>query len=59
MSGWVRNKSDGTVEAHFEGDEDAVAAMVRWTHEGPSRAEVRHVEQSDAEPEGLSRFEIR
>ena len=59
MTGWVRNNSDGTVEALFEGDEDAVAAMVEWARSGPSHAEVEDVRAEDAEPEGRSGFAVR
>ena len=55
----MRNCGDGTVEAHFEGDADAVDSMVRWTNDGPSRAEVDRVDVADAEPEGLTGFVVR
>jgi acylphosphatase len=59
VSGWVRNTWDGTVEAHFEGDADAVDAMVAFAREGPRGAVVERVEVEDVEPEGLSGFAIR
>jgi acylphosphatase len=59
VTGWVRNREDGTVEAHFEGDEDAVAAMVEWARGGPPRAEVTDFEVDVAESEGLAEFEVR
>ena len=43
VSGWVRNLRDGTVEAVFEGDQDAVDAMLEWCQEGPPRARVSNV----------------
>jgi acylphosphatase len=57
VHGWVRNNDDGTVEAHFEGDPDAVAAMVEFVHEGPRAAQVKHVDVEDAAPEGLDGFQ--
>jgi acylphosphatase len=57
VRGWVRNNDDGTVEAHFEGDPEAVDAMVRFVHEGPGAAQVKHVDVEDAQPEGLDGFE--
>ncbi len=57
VSGWVRNRDDDTVEAVFEGPEDAVDGMVRWCESGPSAASVERVETSDEEPEGASGFE--
>jgi acylphosphatase len=59
VSGWVRNTPEGSVEAVFEGDSDAVDAMVRFAHEGPRGATVEKVEVADEEPEGLSGFQIR
>ena len=59
VSGWVTNRSDGAVEALFEGDADAVQAMVDFARSGPSRADVGEVEVSDQEPKGHSGFEVR
>ena len=59
VSGWVANRSDGAVEAVFEGDAGAVARLVRFCEEGPGRAEVEGIEVTDEEPEGLSGFEVR
>jgi acylphosphatase len=59
VAGWVANRGDGTVEAHFEGEPDDVAVLVDYVHHGPSGAEVDGVDVSDAEPQGLSGFETR
>jgi acylphosphatase len=59
VSGWVGNRSDGTVEAVFEGAPDAVESMVRFCHEGPRGAQVERVEVTEEEPEGLLGFAIR
>jgi acylphosphatase len=59
VAGWVRNNPDGTVEAVFEGDPDAVEAMARFAHEGPRGAIVERVEVIEEEPEGLTRFGVR
>jgi acylphosphatase len=58
VSGWVRNRGDGAVEAIFEGDRDDVEAMVRWCEAGPRGAEVSEVEVFEEAPPGLARFEI-
>jgi acylphosphatase len=55
----VRNCSDGTVEAWFEGPGEAVAQLVRWCRHGPRHATVHDVRVEDAEPAGCTRFEIR
>ncbi len=44
VKGWVRNLPDGRVEAVFEGEEEAVEAMVRWCHEGSPLSRVTGVE---------------
>jgi acylphosphatase len=52
LSGWVRNRHDGTVEALVCGERAAVAAMVVACHEGPLLARVTVIAESDAvEPE--------
>jgi acylphosphatase len=56
VAGWVRNNHDGTVEAVFEGEPDAVDAMVRFAHEGPRGAVVQRVDVIEEQPEGLSGF---
>ena len=43
LSGWVRNRSDGSVEAVFCGPEAAVRAAVELCREGPPAARVREV----------------
>jgi len=59
VSGWVRNNSDGSVEAVFEGSGDAVDAMVTVCREGPRAASVGEVDVSSEDPEGLEGFEVR
>jgi acylphosphatase len=59
VSGWACNRSDGAVEAVFEGEPEAVDSLLNFVREGPRGAEVEDVEVIDEEPEGLSGFEIR
>lgn len=59
VAGWVCNRSDGAVEAVFEGEPDDVESLVRFMREGPRGADVSDVEVNDEEPEGLSGFEVR
>ena len=46
VSGWVRNKADGTVEAVFEGDKNSVNSTIDWCKQGPpgSRVDNANVE---------------
>ena len=59
VSGWVRNCADGTVEAVFEGDPGAVAALIDFCESGPPHADVSHVEHEEEEPEGIEGFDVR
>jgi acylphosphatase len=59
VTGWARNKRDGTVEVLAEGPENRVDELVRWCHEGPSLARVSRVHETE-EPyqEEFSSFDI-
>lgn len=46
LTGWVKNRRDGTVEAVFEGDKDKVEQMIQWCHHGPPEARVKMVHVS-------------
>jgi acylphosphatase len=59
LGGFVRNTSDGRVEAAFEGDPAGVDAMVEWCRTGPSLAVVHGIEVSDEEPRGEQEFRVR
>ena len=49
VSGWVRNRRDGSVEAVVDGDAAAVAAIVAWARRGPPGALVADVAVEDAD----------
>ena len=57
LAGWVRNLPDGRVEAVFEGESQAVQALVDWCGQGPPGAAVTDVEtrweQPQDEPPGF------
>jgi acylphosphatase len=52
VTGWVRNRSDGTVEALVQGEPFAVDAIVQWAQRGPEAARVDKVEVEAADEEG-------
>ena len=59
VAGWAANRPDGTVEAVFEGDADAVERLVALCREGPGRATVEQLDVEDEPPEGLQGFSVR
>lgn len=59
VDGWVQNRSDGRVEAVFEGTADAVERMIEFCHEGSDAARVEAVDVTYEEPEGESGFRVR
>jgi acylphosphatase len=58
VAGWVRNDPDGTVEAVFEGEADAVERMLAFARNGPEGAHVETTTVEPQEPEGLQGFRI-
>jgi acylphosphatase len=59
VAGWITNRSDGKVEAVFEGPPEAVEDLVEFCREGPTAATVESLDVGDEEPEGLSGFNVR
>ena len=58
VTGWVRNRRDGTVEAIVDGATDAVDALISWARCGPPSAHVTEVRISET-TESFERFEMR
>jgi acylphosphatase len=58
LGGWVRNGSDGVVEAEFEGDESDVETIVAWCRIGPPMAQVEDVQVRDVPPTGERAFRV-
>lgn len=59
VTGWVRNRRDGTVEALFAGDPADVDEMLRRCHQGPRGALVTSVEILAEGEDAPGGFEIR
>lgn len=58
VKGWVRNLSDGRVEAWLEGEADNVHQVVQWCQTGTERADVRDLSVLQATPAHWVGFEI-
>lgn len=44
ITGWVKNRADGSVEVLAEGEEDAIKELTSWANHGPSAARVDSVD---------------
>ena len=55
LAGWIRNRHDGTVEAHAEGTPEALKAFVDWCRHGPPAAQVEDVQVDAVPPTGVDR----
>lgn len=58
LTGWVRNRADGSVEVLAQGPGGAVDALLAWARRGPPAAKVQSVEVSEGEGMFTS-FEVR
>lgn len=58
ITGWVRNRRGGSVEALIAGTPEAVESLIAWARRGPAAARVERVELSDAEG-AFASFELR
>ena len=58
VTGWVRNRRDGSVEAMVQGTPDMVAAIIDWARHGPPGALVTDLNESDGSGDYES-FETR
>jgi acylphosphatase len=60
VCGWVRNRSDGTVEALMQGDAAAAETLLAWCRRGPPAARVIEITTLDVTPDpSLVAFERR
>lgn len=51
LTGWVRNRLDGSVEAIVQGPESSIGALLRWARRGPPAARVEQVRVGNPPPE--------
>ncbi len=45
VTGWARNRKDGSVEAVIQGPEKAIAAILTWAYHGPPGARVDQIDE--------------
>ncbi|MGB9598552.1 MAG: acylphosphatase [Minisyncoccales bacterium] len=59
LNGWVRNLSDGSVEAYFEGKSNSLSRMIELMKKGPRFARVEKIEiKEESQIKGLDNFQV-
>jgi len=58
LSGWIKNTTDGQVEATVSGTDEAVAQFIDWCRQGPPRAQVTSVQATTKPDQGFSGFQV-
>ena len=58
VSGWVRNRRDGALEAELEGDAEDVLVLLDWLGHGPPGASVERVDVEERTPTGEAGFRV-
>jgi len=51
ITGWVRNRLDGSVEALVQGDAAKVERIIQWARRGPEQALVNHIDIDEKAPQ--------
>ena len=60
LTGWVRNRPDGSVEALFEGEQDTIKSVIEKCRQGPPSARVDHIDVSWADASNdFEKFTVR
>ena len=59
VTGWVRNRVDGSVEALVQGPPEQVQALIDWARQGPARAQVDRVAVAEVATEVIGGFTQR
>ena len=59
VTGWVRNRRDGSVEALVQGEPAAIDAIIAWCRKGPSAARVTAIDVIEATDEPATGFQLR
>jgi len=59
LTGWVRNRMDGSVEAWVGGPAESVKQFIALARQGPPAAQVARIDVEDGQAQGLSAFKKR
>ena len=59
INGWIRNRADGSVEGHLEGEESAVRWLIDIMYDGPGGARVDRIQAQEAPVEDEVGFDVR
>ncbi len=59
LTEWVRNRPDGTVEIHAEGEKESLDRFIEWCRQGPPAANVQRLDLDWVASQSLSDFEVR
>ncbi len=51
ITGWVRNRLDGSVEALVQGEAEAIERIIVWARRGPEQAQVTHIDMDENPPQ--------
>ncbi|CAN5251688.1 hypothetical protein BH11PSE11_BH11PSE11_34000 [soil metagenome] len=60
LSGWVRNRVDGSVEAGLAGNPEAIKKLIEWAWRGPDGAQVKDIMMTEVDDGSIApgKFEI-
>jgi acylphosphatase len=59
VAGYATNRADGSLEAVFEGEDNAVEDLVAYCANGPEKARVTRLDEIEEEPRGVAGFRVR
>ncbi|NIQ02016.1 MAG: acylphosphatase [Nitrospinaceae bacterium] len=58
LAGWVKNRPDGTVEIHAEGQQETLEKLIEWCRQGPALASVSSIDLDWINAGGMESFDI-
>lgn len=58
LTGWVKNTTEGHVEAEVSGTESSIRAFIDWCKQGPPKAVVQKVIVTESEEKSFEGFTI-